>query len=183
MKIFSHGPVDGRRGISFVEIVVTITVFAVMALPIYMSMSGTQSDTVKNISYLRAMELASEAIEYVKLLPMDKNFEKNATALSGSLFLDKPKSSAESIMTGSNKYYQDILADKLSYSDQYNPSFFYRTVQVGDMSGTPNASLLKKVIVTVYWDDGRPVKNLEDLDSKTRKVELACLICDWRAQP
>ncbi len=94
-----------------------------------------------------------------------------------------PDFAAAPVMTGENSYYRDILADNVLYSEQYNPSFFYRTIEVHDLAGTDYANLLKKVIVTIYWDDDRPVKNIHDLDSKSRKVVLACLVTDWRSQP
>ncbi|MFZ5951523.1 MAG: type IV pilus modification PilV family protein [Candidatus Rifleibacteriota bacterium] len=172
-----------RRGVSFAEIVVAVTVFAIMAIPVYMSMSGVQTDTVKSISYLRAVELANEAIDYVRLIPVDTDFKMKAEGLSGSILIEKPDFAPAPVMTGDNPYYKDILADKLTYSEQYNPSFFYRTVEVGDLSGTSYSGLLKKVVVTIYWDDGRSVKNIHDLNSKTRKVVMACLITDWRSQP
>lgn len=172
-----------KRGLSFAEIVVAVVVFAIMALPIYVSMTGVRSDTVRSISYLRAVELANEAIEYVKLLPIDKDFKMKAQGLSGSLVIEKPDFAAAPVMAGENSYYRDILADNVSYSEQYNPSFFYRTIEVHDLAGTDYANLLKKVIVTIYWDDDRPVKNIHDLDSKSRKVVLACLVTDWRSQP
>lgn len=172
-----------RLGVSFVEIVVAIFVFAMMALPVYVFMTSVRTDNVKNISYLRAMELAEESLEYVQLLPVDRSFKAKAEAISGSLLIEVPDISAACVLIGTDDYYRDILADRLQYSEQYNPSYFYRTVEVHDLTGTAYSELLKKVVVTIYWDDSRQVNNLHDLGAKTRKVVMACLITDWKSQP
>lgn len=173
-----------RHGFSFPEIIVAITVFAILAIPLYQSIHNVQLDTEKSINYFRAMELANEAIEYVKLLPLDKDFKRNAEGFSGSLLTEKSTSfEAARVLTGENPDYKSILESDVQYSSQYNPAYFYRTVEVADLSGSDYSRLLKKVIVTVYWDNGVAVNNLHDLSKKTKKVVLASLITDWETQP
>ena len=173
-----------KHGISFPEIVVAVTVFAILALPIYQSMHTVQTDTMKSINYFRAMELANEAVEYVRLLPVDKDFKQNAEGFSGSILVEQGDTfEAAKILTGDNPNYKDILESEIQYSNQYNPAYFYRTIEVSDLSGSDYAGLLKKVIVTVYWDNDVAVNNLHDLSRKTKKVVLASLITDWGTQP
>ncbi len=172
------------RGVTFTEIIVAVTVFAILAIPLYLSMSNIQTDTVKSINYLRAMELASEAIDYVKMLPFDKNFKLNSEGLSGSILVETGSLfEPTSIPTGDNEYYQDVLEAKIQYSSQYNPAYFFRSIEVSDLSGTEYSGLLKKVVVTVYWDNGVKVNNLHDVNQRSRKVVLATLITDWKSQP
>jgi len=174
-----------KQGFSMPEIVVAVTVFAFLAFPLYRSMQSVQTDTQKSINYLRAMELANEAIEYVKLLPLDQHFERNAEGFGGSILIERADSSFEAarLITGENPRYGDDLAANLQYSSQYNPAYFYRTVEVHRLSGANYAGLVCKVIVTVYWDNSAVVSNLHDLTRKTSKVTLATLVTDWNSQP
>ncbi|KAF1083039.1 MAG: hypothetical protein GQF41_0806 [Candidatus Rifleibacterium amylolyticum] len=175
---------DRLRGITFPEIVVAVAVFAIMVIPLYLTMGNVQTDTKKSINYLRAIELANEAIDYVKMLPVDKDFKRNADALSGSILIETGSDfEAAQIPTGANDYYKDVLEPKIQYSSQYNPAYFYRTIEVSDLTGTGYAGLLKKVIVTVYWDNDVKVNNIHDLSKKTRNVVMATLVTDWKSQP
>ncbi|PKL49019.1 MAG: hypothetical protein CVV42_07570 [Candidatus Riflebacteria bacterium HGW-Riflebacteria-2] len=174
-----------RAGFSFAEIVVAIAVFAMLAIPLYQSLHGVQTDTRKSINYFRAMELADEAIEYVRLLPVDHEFKQKAEGFSGSMLIEQSDDSfsAAKIAVGDNPRYRDFLVSDIQYSEQYNPACFYRTVEVADLSGASYAGLLKKVVVTVYWDNASARNNLHDLSRKTNKVVLATLITDWEKQP
>jgi len=173
------------RGFSLPEIVLAVAAFAILAFPLYRSMQTVQTDTRKSINYFRAMELANEAIEYVRLLPVDKNFERNAEGFSGSILVERADSSLEAarLMTGEHPHYRDDLASNLQYSSQYNSAYFYRTVEVHTLSGADYSGLVRKVVVTVYWDNSVSVTNLHDLTRKTSKVTLATLVTDWNSQP
>ncbi len=176
--------ISRRKGFSLPEIVVAVAAFAILAFPLYRSMQMVQTDTRKNIDYLRAMELASEAVEYVRLLPVDKDLERKAEGFSGSILVENADSSftAARLMTGDNPRYPG-LASSPQYSEQYDSACFYRIVEVSPLTGARHAKLLRKVIVTVYWNNDGPVKNLHDVNNRTRKVVLATLLSDWRGQP
>ncbi|MGM0597490.1 MAG: hypothetical protein ACQES9_10670 [Myxococcota bacterium] len=171
-------------GFSYLEIIAAVAVFAILAIPIYQTMHNVQSDTSKSINYFRAMELANEAIEYVKLLPVDDEFKMKAEGISGSLLVERPSSlEAAKIPAGENPEYSDILQSEIQYSSQYNPAHFYRTVEVADLSGNEYSGFLKKVVVTVYWESGVAINNLHDPGNRSKKVVLASLITNWTAQP
>ncbi|MEW6708416.1 MAG: hypothetical protein AB1403_01210 [Candidatus Riflebacteria bacterium] len=173
-----------RKGVSFTEIVIAVTIFAVLAIPLFMSMKSVNMDATRAISHLRALELANEAIDYVRLLPVDKNFDQLALGLSGSIVIEGQDGLVPArIQTGENSYYSGILANELEYSEQYSRSYFYREVEVIEQSGREYAPLLKKVVVTVYWSDGEKVKNLHSYEDRTRKVVLACIVTDWKSLP
>lgn len=173
-----------RIGVSFPEIVVAIAVFAILAIPIYQVMHKVQTDTSKSINYFRAMELANEAIEYVRLLPVDKDFKLKAEGYSGSLIVEQAAAlEPAKILTGENAAYPEILETNIQYSSQYNPAYFYRSVEVADLTGSDYSGFLKKVIVTVYWDNAGAANNLHDPRNKTKRVVLAMLVTDWGRLP
>jgi len=61
-----------KLAISFPEILVAVLVFSILAFPIYSFLIQTRKDTLKTINYLRAMELAQEGLDWVKITPIKK---------------------------------------------------------------------------------------------------------------
>ena len=175
-----------KSALSFPEIVVAIFVFSVLATPLYMLLSNTKTDTAKAIHFFRAMELAQEAIEWAQITTVDKDYKKKIENYSGSIVVEDGKSFKPArINTQSNKLYgnQLLTSNEVEYSSQYLPPFFFRTIEVKDLSSSSIAgNFLKKVVVTVYWNDGKKAKNLHVPDGREKKVVLETLIFDGKKQ-
>ena len=175
----------GRLGLTFAELIIAVFVFSIISIPLYLLLSSTRTDTSRSINYLRAMELAMEGIEWVQLTEMDRNFRLNAENFSGGLVLESGSSfkPADILVTGNNRY-GNHLQPTVTYSEQYNSAWFYRTIEIQELKGAQAyCSLLHKVRVSVFWNDGKPVKNLHDPGGRTKKVVLETLLLDGKKQP
>lgn len=173
-------------GLSFPEIVIAVFIFSIISIPIYSLLTNTRTDTSKAIHFFRAMELAQEGIEWAQITPVNNKYKQNIESYSGSIVLEDGSSfKPATILTTDNKRYENqLLSNKnVQYSNQYLPAFFYRTIEVKELTGSSIAeSFLKKVVVTVYWNDGKKAKNLHTFDDREKKVVYEALIFDGRKQ-
>lgn len=174
-----------RAGFTFAELIIAVFVFSIISVPLYLLLSSTRTDTAKSINFMRAMELAQEGIEWVQLTENDQNFRLNAENFSGGLVMENGASfkPAEVMVAGNNRYGNQLLPT-VQYSEQYNTAWFYRMIKVEDVKGTQKyCRLLKKVRVSVFWNDGKKVKNLHDASGRSKKVVLETLILDGKLLP
>lgn len=177
----SHSP---RRGFSFVEILMAVVVVTIMGIPVMWLLSSSRAETSRAINYLRALEIGHETIEWVQNLsvrsPDFGSFPQNESrSLSGS-------SPGEMVTydLGQNPKWQARMAKSLSYPKQYYPPYFFREIQIEDAvspldknANSTHASFLKRVVVTVSWNEGKvPLKI--DRPDRMRKIVLTTLILD-----
>ncbi len=169
-----------RRGFTFAEIIVAVLIAAMCAAPIvYMTMSS-RKETSKAINYLRALELANEAIEWASLSSFEEleklqNGQGSLQEQSGSGFTPvkvnlKPPENQDWVT-------EEVVADQIRYSEQYLNAFFFREVAVEEI-GAGNgidAGHLKKVTVTVLWNEGQVPEQLFDA-KRMRKITLSTLV-------
>ncbi len=173
-----------RAGFSFVEILTGVLVFAGLSLPIIWVMTSTRTDTSKAINYLRALELAQETLEWIYLTPVDSEFEKKVSSLNGSLLKNEGGGYTPSpVDVSKNPFYSGRLLNSLSYPVQYSNAYFLRTVDVSPVTTGPNAKRLKRVTVSIRWNEGKVPANLEVAGSQAegarmRKVVLSVLVMD-----
>jgi len=170
-----------RGGFGFVEIAVAAVVIGVCAVPILWLVSSSRVETSKAINYLRAMELANETIEWATIIPFtDKNGNDLSRLSSGyteSLFENRL------IRVGNNPAFAQVpLANDITYSDQYDAAYFYREVKITDVPEMSLRGFLKKVTVTISWNEGKtpPPNHLVNPSERMRKLTLSTLIFNDR---
>jgi hypothetical protein len=172
------------RGFSFVEILMAVVAVTVMGVPIMWLLSSSRVETSRAINYLRALEIGYETIEWIQTLSVHSpDFgtfpQSESRSLSGG-------SLGEMVAydVGQNPKWQAMMAKTISYPEQYYPPYFYREIQIEDAvslqeknANNTHASFLKRVVVTVSWNEGKvPVKI--DRPERMRKIVLATLILD-----
>lgn len=175
---------NNKLAISFPEILVAVLVFSILAFPIYSLLSQTRKDTLKTINYLRAMELAQEGLDWVKMTPIKNNFSRTVENYSGSLVVENGKAFSPLILSmATNPWYANSLITQIPYSEQYNSAWFYRLITVENVStANPYSKLLKKVTVAVYWNNAKKAKNLYNKNGRDKLVILKTLILDGNKQ-
>ncbi|MFZ2957605.1 MAG: type II secretion system protein [Candidatus Ozemobacteraceae bacterium] len=165
-----------RRGFGFVEIVIAAVVMGFCAVPILWLVSSSRVETSKAINYLRALELANETIEWASVIPFEdpsgNDLRRLMTGYSESLFNNR------GLRTGSNPAWTQLpLANDPTYSNQYDTAFFYREVKVIDLPQPGLKGYVKKVTVTISWNEGKVPDNPSATPPKRmRKIELSCLL-------
>ena len=170
-----------QNGLSFVEILIAILVVTSCAVPILYMVTSTRTDTVKAINYLRAVELASEAIEWATASNFSDLNNGTFSALGDSLVSGSgtgltPIKIATTQPNNQAWKAGNLMADDLSYSEQYNKCFFWRTIDISDITASHfQNNLIKKVVVTVKWSEGKTAPITSD-DNRTRQVQMSVLI-------
>ena len=161
-----------------------VVVVTVMGVPIMWLLSSSRAETSRAINYLRALEIGYETIEWAQTLSVHSpDFESFSQSESRSL---SGGSLGEMVTykVGQNPKWQAMMAKNLSYPEQYYPPYFFREIQIED-AGSPqdknanntHASFLKRVVVTVSWNEGKvPLKI--DRPDRMRKIVLTTLILD-----
>jgi len=157
---------------------VAILVAAVLAVPLFYLVTSTRTDTSKAINYLRAMELANEAIEWANVIPFHKIKELEGTG--GSLVEDLGGNFVPVKLAVVNNGMWAGLAPQIQYSDQYPTAFFHREIIVGSITqSVPWRDAMAKVTVTVSWNEGKKPDILDSTD-RMRKITLYALIFNDR---
>lgn len=174
------------RGLSFPEVVVAVFVLGVCMAPLLWVLNSSRTDTAKAINYLRAVELANEAIEWATVAPffLPGFTNSNVEQIQGSLVAvmgSKFEPASIDVVSSSNPDWtaSNLLADKLSYSEQYNSAYFYRSVKVTDITAGITKGYLRKVTVTVEWSEGKTPANPDQPgQDRNKKIVLNTLILD-----
>lgn len=169
-------------GMGFVEVLIAVLVISGCAIPVIYMVTSSRTDTSKAINYLRAVELANEAIEWASVSKFDDVVESTFSALAGPITevsttglkaIDVAVGPPENTVWSAD----GLAADKLTYSEQYNKAYFYRKIEIEDVSDSyVKPDLLKKVVVTVLWSEGYTPANPNLPDDRSRQVQLSVLI-------
>ena len=174
-----------KKALSLVEIIIAFAIVVCSGIPVLMMVSSSRKDTATSINYLRAMELANEAIEWVNVTKFEDL--DNLNDLLDKSIVESYKSDLipGRIATCETEYDKwkksDLLTQDLHYSEEYVKAYFYRTIEVksieADDQNNLRNNLLKKVTVTVKWNEGKEVSNIyEDLNERDHKVQLSVLV-------
>ena len=169
-------------GFGFVEVLIAILIVAACAVPVIYMVTSARGDTTRAINYLRAVELANEAIEWVSSARYSQINSTTLAALSETLANDtsgtvEPAEIAVNAPANTAWQSDDFAAEELKYSEQYNNAFFYREMEVETVDGSYLGSdLLKKVTVTVKWSEGKRPSNLNVSDNRNRQVQMSVLV-------
>ncbi|OQA05517.1 MAG: hypothetical protein BWY66_02439 [bacterium ADurb.Bin374] len=172
-----------RKGFGFVEIIVATLIAAVCSIPIIMMVSSSRSETSKAINYLRAMELANEALEWAMIATDTANLDTNLSGCGGSLIVDVGggtlgPADVDTIDPLNPKWDADgIISRDIGYSDQYNTAYFLRSISVVPVTSGMGAGYMSEVRVEVKWNEGRAPTNLMDpAGDRMRKITLTTLV-------
>ena len=168
-----------RRGWGIVEAAISVLVGAILAIPLLYTLTGTRSDTTQAINYLRAMEIANEAIAWTTATPMTPKSEVALEQNSGSLVKaggarlePMPYRQGRNATWASN-------SQTLTYPDQYGRVYFHRTIDVQALqpAATDHRQFLSRVTVTVAWNERVPPAKIDTPD-REKKVVMTALVCD-----
>ena len=155
-----------KRAFGLLEVIIAVLIIVGAGIPILRMVTGSRKETSSSLNYLRAMELANEAIEWASAAKFDE--------------VDKLKNISGSNTTKierTNWKNSDIFEENLKYSEQYSTAFFYRKIEVEPIKGSYFAdNLIKKVTVTVLWSEGYKPSNINVEDDRSRQVQLSILI-------
>jgi len=170
-----------RRAFTFLEVLVSVTVFAGVIGALLGLMRETTADTGKAIHYLRALELGQEAIDWVVSAPLDAVRRKALEGMGGSL-VDAGTGRGVAIPLGSARGFPDA-AKELKYSESYNNAWFYRSIRVDPVPGRP---CLYEIQVEVAWNEGvvpAVIESAGGMPDRMRKISLSTLVFDETGRP
>lgn len=179
------------NGFSFVEIVIAILVAAGCAIPIFYMITSARTETSKSINYLRALELANEAIEWASVSDFNSDLNSQVFGGVGGGLVEEIGNDLTpvSVMTAAavNPVWNadGVIAQDLRYSEQYNQAFFWRSITVEEVDSNFNrfaSGLLKKITVEVSWNEGKTPPNINDGSDRMRKIRLSTIILNERAK-
>ncbi len=171
------------KGFSFAEIMVAVAVLSVCIFPIFYLTNSSRTETTRAINYLRAVELANEVLEWCTIAKYEEITEMNMAAFTGSM----TEMTGDSIQTvilpttaAENEIWKNdaLVVDSLFYSEQYAHLYFYREVEVQELTGLAgiDPSLIKKVSVTVSWSEASQPSNINNPKDRNRKLKVSMLI-------
>ena len=174
-----------KKALSLIEVLIAFTIAVLCGIPILMMVSNSKKDTATSINYLRAMELANEAIEWVNVTKFE-DLDNLSNILDKSI-VESYNSELIPVQIGTaeaeNKNWKDsnLFERNLSYSQDYVNACFYRTIDVKDVMADDKNNvannLLKKVTVTVKWSEGKTISDLNaDSDDRRHKIQLSVLV-------
>lgn len=171
--------VKAYRGTSFVEVLLATVIASLLFSSIIWFVSMTRVAAGKSTSYLRALQLAQETIDWVHALEFSDVSADKLSLLEGSL--------VDSQTGRSVVFSRDTVAGKkmvLAYPDDYGKAYFYRRIVLEQQNGVkPACRLLKKVSVYIYWNEGQKPAQLDSLSEepdRMRKITLSTLLLDER---
>ncbi|HEY9070059.1 MAG TPA: hypothetical protein VIV61_07355 [Candidatus Ozemobacteraceae bacterium] len=172
-----------NTGFGFVEIIIATLIAAVCSIPIIMMVSNSRSDTSKAINYLRALELANEALEWASIATDTANLDMNLRSCGGSLIVDTGSGApgaarVDAVDPLNGKWSADGLITKnIGYSEQYNTAFFLRNISVVPVTTGIGAGHLSEVTVEVKWNEGKaPANPIDPSGDRMRRITLKTLI-------
>ena len=170
------GQIINKKAFTITEIVVATVVFVGLFTTLSLLLNTSRTETSKSINYMRAMQLAQETIDWVNSTPYEKVDNNTLSILNGSL-VDSYTHNSVAIPVGENA--NNTVTDP-QYPDDYSKCYYYRTVKVDNLDSVPNGRFLKKVTVSVYWNESKVPKSLVSASSgepdRMRKIILSTLI-------
>lgn len=177
MKMINN---TNKKGFTIAEIVIATVIFVVVFTGIFYMSTSTRAETSKSINYLRALELAQEAVDWINAAPFADVNETNLAILSGSL-VDSSNGNSIKIPSGDNA---KKSIDETKYPKDYSKCYYYRTIKIDNINGMPNNRFLKKITVGIYWNEGKEPKRIETGSGepdRMRKLFLSTVIFDNKA--
>ena len=171
-----------KKALGLIEIIIALLLVVGAGIPILRMVFQSRTETSSSINYLRAMELADEAIEWANIsnfkdLDKLKNLSGTITDYTGSE-PDMIKINT-SDTTKKKKKNADLFESNIAHSNQYSNAFFYRDIKVEPVSSKYNSfekNLLKKVTVTIKWCEGYKPANVNIDSDRNREIQLSVLI-------
>lgn len=169
-----------RKGLGLIEVVIALVIVVGAGIPILKMVIGSRTETSSSVNYLRAVELADEALEWASVSKF-KDVDKLKN-LSGSIIEDNGSTMTTAKINTKEAGYaswknSEVFQSELSYSTQYTTAFFYREIEVEPVTGSYfSDNLLKKVTVTVKWCEGYRPSNLNVPSDRNRQVQLSLLV-------
>ncbi len=164
-----------KTGFGLFEIVVAITVGVIAAVPLLWMVSSTRMETTKAINYLRALELANEVIDLANVVPFDKI--EGATGVYNGI-LNSAGIPVKQLPNG-HEWTTFVSDQNILYPDQYGIAYFYRDIKVEPITTRDYKRFLKKVKVSVEWNEARIPPNPNDnqgQNARMRKIILETLV-------
>ncbi len=172
---------NNKKALSLIEIIVALTIAVFAGIPILRMVSSSRTETTNSINYLRAMELANEAIEWVNVTNF-KDLDNLGKILQESIVEQKGSNLTPGQIATTEAEYEKwkgskLFQKKINYSDQYVNAYFYRTIDVKEINNsTIKKNLLKKVTVTVKWSEGKKPSNLNVDSNRSKQIQLSVLV-------
>lgn len=165
-----------KRAFTIAEITVATAVLILMFASLMLVNTSSRAETSQSINYLRALQLAQEAIDWINSAPFSEVTESRISFLEGSL-VDPSSGNSIKMPVGENA---KNSIDSPQYPDDYSKCYFYRTIQIEDLKDeVPNGRFLKKVTVGIYWNEGKVPKKIESTSNepdRMRKLMLSTII-------
>ena len=168
-----------KKALGLIEIVIAVVIVVGAGIPILKMVSTSRTETSSSVNYLRALELADEALEWASITNFN-DLETKMSSLCGTIVNDN--GGGEPINAKPVEYDNwkgsDIFESDLKYSDQYSTAFFYRIIDVEPItSSSIEDKMLKKVTVTIKWCEGHRPSNINtDSSDRNRQVQLSILV-------
>ena len=165
-----------KKAFTLTEIVVATIVFITVFISLSLLTSASRTETSKSINYLRALELAQEAIDWVDNLPFSEVNEDKLRFLEGSL-IDSATNNSVTLTPGSNG---KNTVNGVKYPDDYTKCYYYRTFEIIDLP----SRFIKKVKIGVYWNEGKMPSKIETVSGepdRMKKLFLSTIVFDEKA--
>jgi len=165
---------------SFVEIIVAFAVSAVIFGGLIFFATTTRKETSKAENYLRALQIAQETIELAQSTPIEELTQSKMQIFEGSLVNPQTGKSVSLPFNTASAW----KPKNGMYPEQYNKAYYYRKVKIEPVeSSHPNARFMRKVIVEIFWNEGKIPEKIDSIGNdpdRMRKLSLAALVFDER---
>lgn len=172
---------SGRNAFSFVEVIVAFAVGVIFFGGLIYFASTTRAETSKAENYLRALQIAQETIELAQSTPVEELTQRKMQIFEGSLVNPQAGKSVVLPFHAASPWQPQTRG----YPEQYTKSYFYRTIKIEPVeTSQPNARFMRKVIVNIFWNEGRVPGKIDSIGSdpdRMRKLSLAAVVFDESA--
>lgn len=169
-----------KKGFTMTEIVIACIVMAVLFASLSWMTTSSRTESSKSINYLRALELAQEAVDWVNSTPYAEVTETNMAYLKGSL-VDPSTGASIKMLVGANA---KSSVTETNYPADYSKCYYYRTVTIDNLDSVPHGRFLKKITIGIYWNEGKPPTHIETTSGepdRMRKLFMSTIIFDDKA--
>ena len=164
-----------KKAFTITEIVVATVVFVGLFTAIFLLLNTSRTETSKSINYMRAMQLAQETIDWVNSTPFEDVTDNKLSILNGSL-VDSYSNKSVPIPIGENA---NSTVTNPEYPDDYSKCYYFRKLTIDNLDSVPNGRFLKKVTVTVYWNESKVPKKIDSTSGepdRMRKITLSTIL-------
>ena len=164
-----------NKGFTITEITIATVIFVSLFMTLFLLLNSSRSETSKSINYMRAMQLAQETIDWINSTPFEDVTDNKLSILNGSL-VDSYSNKSVPIPIGENA--NNTVSDP-EYPADYTKCYYYRKLNIDNLDSAPNGRFLKKVTVTVYWNESKVPKKIDTGSGepdRMRKITLSTII-------